>query len=49
MKKVLLRNLINSSLNSLIEENECFEIVDELEELEASIEEKETNEIWEDL
>lgn len=49
MKKVLLRSLINASLNSLIEENECFEVVDELEELEATIEEKETNEIWEDL
>ena len=33
----------------LIEENECFEVVDELEELETPIEEKETNEIWEDL
>lgn len=49
MKKVLLHNLINSSLNLLIEENECFEVVDELEELETPIEEKETNEIWEDL
>ena len=49
MKKVLLRNLINASLNSLIEENECFEVVNELEELETPIEEKETNEIWEDF
>lgn len=49
MRKVLLRSLINASLNSLIEENECFEVVAELEELESPIEEKETNEIWEDL
>lgn len=49
MRKVLLRSLINASLNSLIEENECFEVVEELEELEAPIEEKEVNETWEDL
>lgn len=49
MKKVLLRSLINASLNSLIEENECFEVVDELEELEAPTEEKEVNNTWEDL
>jgi hypothetical protein len=49
MRKVLLRSLINASLNSLIEENECFEVVDELEELEAPIEEKEVNNTWEDL
>ena len=49
MKKVLLRSLINASLNSLIEKNECFEVVDELEELESPIEEKEVNNTWEDL
>lgn len=49
MKKVLLRSLINASLNSLIEENECFEVVEELEKLEAPIEEKEVNETWEDF
>lgn len=49
MKKVILRSLINASLNSLIEENECFEVVDELEELEATIEEKEVNNAWEDF
>lgn len=49
MKKVLLRSLINASLNSLIEGNECFEVVEELEELEAPIEEKEVNETWEDF
>lgn len=49
MRKVLLRSLINASLNSLIEENECFEVVEELEELEAPIEEKEVNETWEDF
>lgn len=49
MRKVLLRSLINASLNSLIEENECFEVVEELEELEESIEEKEVNETWEDF
>ena len=48
MKKVLLRSLINASLNSLIEEEECF-VVDELEELESPIEEKEVNNTWEDL
>lgn len=49
MRKVLLRSLINASLNSLIEENECFEVVEELEALEAPIEEKEVNETWEDF
>ena len=50
MKKVLLRNLINSSLNLLIEQNECFEVVDEIEDLEdKDSKEADVNEMWEDV
>ena len=50
MKKVLLRNLINSSLNLLIEQNECFEVVDEIEDLEdKEFKESDVNEMWEDV
>lgn len=50
MKKVLLRNLINSSLNLLIEQNECFEVVDEIEDLEdKDSKEADINEMWEDV
>lgn len=48
MKKILLKSLINSSLNLLIEQNECFEVVDEIEDLEdKDSKEVDINEMWE--
>ena len=50
MKKILLKSLINSSLNLLIEQNECFEVVDEIEDLEdKDSKESDINEMWEDV